>query len=113
MTLPSSRTHAVRVQTESTNAHKTLESLSNPIRRLILQRLAVGPGTFTQTMMASHLNDSSKTAFHLNSLTESGLIVHSVRGPYRLTPRGKGAIKILKSINGLYSVKRSRKRSFP
>jgi CheY-like chemotaxis protein/DNA-binding transcriptional ArsR family regulator len=94
---------AVRASIVSADAHTTLESLSNPIRRLVLRRLSEGSCTFMQAMEAAHIDDTSKIAFHLRKLTESGLVAHLARERYQLTDRGKGAIKILGSIDDLDS----------
>lgn len=104
---------AVRASIVSNDAAATLESLSNPVRRLVLRRLAEGPCSFTQAMEAAHLDDTSLIAFHLRKLTSSGLITHLARERYELTPRGKGAIKILTSIDELDSAKGSGNRIFP
>ena len=104
---------AVQASIVSADAHTTLESLSNPIRRLVLRRLAEGSCSFTQAMEAARVNDTSKIAFHLRKLAESGLVAHLARERYRLTPRGKGAIKILNSIDDLDSRKGSGNRIFP
>lgn len=92
---------AVRASIVSADAHTTLESLANPVRRMVLHRLSEGPCTFTQAMEAAHIDDTSLIAFHLRKLTESGLVAHSPRERYRLTARGKGAIQILTSIDEL------------
>jgi DNA-binding response OmpR family regulator/DNA-binding HxlR family transcriptional regulator len=109
-----SATGALAVQSSivSADAHSTLESLSNPIRRLVLHRLSEGPITFMQAMEAAHLDDTSKISFHLRKLTESGLVAHLAGERYRLTPRGKGAITILNSIDDLDSGKGSGNRIF-
>ncbi|MCI4342425.1 MAG: response regulator [Thermoplasmata archaeon] len=104
---------AVRASIVSADAHTTLESLGNPIRRLVLKRLAEGACSFTQAMDAAHIDDTSKIAFHLRKLTESGLVAHLAGERYKLTMRGKGAIKILNSIDDLDSVKGSGNRIFP
>jgi DNA-binding response OmpR family regulator/DNA-binding HxlR family transcriptional regulator len=104
---------AVRASIVSADAHTTLESLSNPIRRLVLHRLADGPCTFSQAMTAARIDDTSKIAFHLRKLTESGLVAHLAGERYRLTPRGRGVIKVLSSINDLDSGKGSGNRVFP
>jgi CheY-like chemotaxis protein/DNA-binding HxlR family transcriptional regulator len=104
---------AIRASIVSADAHTTLESLGSPIRRLVLHRLADGPCSFTQAMEAAHLDDTSKIAFHLRKLTESGLVAHIARERYRLTPRGRGAIVILRSIDDLDSGKGSGNRVFP
>jgi CheY-like chemotaxis protein/DNA-binding HxlR family transcriptional regulator len=104
---------AVRASIVSADAHTTLESLANPIRRLVLHRLAEGPCSFTQAMGAAHLDDTSLIAFHLRKLTDSGLVTHLARERYRLTPRGRGAIKILNSIDELDSAEGSGNRVFP
>jgi len=103
---------AVRSSIVSADAHATLESLSNPIRRLVLRRLAGGPISFMQAMQAAHLDDTSKISFHLRKLTESGLVAHSAGERYHLTPRGKGAIEILGSIDELDAGKQSGNRVF-
>jgi CheY-like chemotaxis protein/DNA-binding HxlR family transcriptional regulator len=104
---------AVRAAIVSADAESTLDSLSNPIRRLVLRRLADGSSSFMQAMEAAHIDDTSKIAFHLRKLTEAGLIAHEARERYRLTPRGKGAVKILSSIDSLDSGKGSGNRIFP
>jgi CheY-like chemotaxis protein len=104
---------AVRASIVSADAHTTLESLGNPIRRLVLKRLSEGACSFTQAMEAAHIDDTSKIAFHLRKLTESGLVAHLAGERYKLTMRGKGAIKILNSIDDLDSVKGSGNRIFP
>jgi DNA-binding transcriptional ArsR family regulator len=104
---------AVLASIVSADAHETLESLSNPIRRLVLRRLAAGPISFMQAMDAAHLDDTSKIAFHLRKLTASGLVVHAAGERYRLTPRGRGAIRVLRSIDDLDSGKGSGNRIFP
>jgi FixJ family two-component response regulator len=104
---------AVRASIGSVDAHLTLESLANPIRRLVLRRLAEGPTTFTQAMKASHLKDTSKIAFHLRKLAQSGLVTHASRQGYRLTPRGIGATQILSSIYDLDSPTGSGNMAFP
>ncbi|HXQ49175.1 MAG TPA: response regulator [Thermoplasmata archaeon] len=104
---------AVRASIVSADAHTTLESLSNPIRRLVLRRLSEGPCSFTQAMEAARLTDTSKISFHLRKLTESGLVGHLTGDRYRLTSRGKGVIKILSSIDDLDSGRGSGNRIFP
>jgi len=104
---------AVQASIGSVDAHLTLESLANPIRRLVLRRLAEGPCTFTQAMTASNLNDTSKIAFHLRKLSQSGLVARATRQRYCLTPRGRGATRILSSIYDLDSRKGSGNLVFP
>jgi len=109
-----SATGAIAVQASivAADAHATLGSLSNPIRRLVLRRLAEGPCTFTQAFEAAQLDDTSKIAFHLRKLVESGLVTHSIDQPYRLTSRGKGVIEILGEIDRLDSEQGSGNRIF-
>lgn len=104
---------AVRASIVSAEAGVTLDSLANPIRRLVLRRIAEGPCSFTQAMEAAHIDDTSLIAFHLRTLSEGGLITHEPRERYRLTPRGNGAIKILTSIDELDSGEGSGNRIFP
>jgi ActR/RegA family two-component response regulator/DNA-binding HxlR family transcriptional regulator len=104
---------AVRSSIVSADSGETLDSLASPIRRLVLRRLAQGPCSFTQAMEAAHLTDTSKIAFHLRTLTGSGLVAHVGQERYRLTSRGRGAIEILNSIDDLESAKGSGNRVFP
>jgi CheY-like chemotaxis protein/DNA-binding transcriptional ArsR family regulator len=104
---------AVRSSIAAADAASTIESLGSPIRRLVLRRLAEGPCGFTQAMEAAHVDDTSKIAFHLRKLTESGLVAHIARQRYGLTPRGQGAIEILSSIDALDSGRGSGNRAFP
>jgi DNA-binding response OmpR family regulator len=103
---------AVRASIVAADAHTTLESLSNPIRRLVLRRLADGPCTFMQALEAAQIEDTSKIAFHLRKLVESGLVAHAAEEPYHLTPRGIGAISILGEIDQLDSGKGSGNQIF-
>ncbi|MGA8663915.1 MAG: response regulator [Thermoplasmata archaeon] len=104
---------AVRASIVSSDARTTLDSLANPIRRLVLRRLSDGSCSFMQAMEAAHLDDTSLIAFHLHKLTESGLVAHVARERYQLTPRGKGAVQILNSIDDLDVGKGSGNRIFP
>ncbi|MCI4331075.1 MAG: response regulator [Thermoplasmata archaeon] len=103
---------AVRASIVAADAHTTLEVLSNPIRRLVLRRLGDGPCTFMQAMEAAQLDDTSKIAFHLRKMVESGLIEHDGNLPYRLTPRGTGAVDVLSEIDQLDSERGSGNRIF-
>jgi len=78
----------------SEETHATLEALSNPIRRKVLQRLGDGPGSFGEAMAAAGLDDSPKMAFHLRRLVEAGLLLHEGE-TYRLTARGEAATRLL------------------
>lgn len=104
---------AVRASIVSADAHATLESLASPVRRLVLHRLSEGPATFTQAMEAARLDDTSVIAFHLRKLTESGLVAHVARERYRLTVRGRGAVRVLKSVDELDAGRGSGNRVFP
>jgi DNA-binding HxlR family transcriptional regulator len=92
---------AVRDSVASADAHSTLEWISSPIRRLVLRRLGEGECTFTQTLEAAHLDDTSLIAFHLRKLAEAGLVEHGPAKRYRLTERGRGAVEILEGIDRL------------
>jgi predicted ArsR family transcriptional regulator len=69
--------------------------------------LAQGPCTFTETLKASRVEDTSKFAFHLRKLSESGLVEHTPKKKYRLTRRGEEAVAILYGIDRLDSAKKS------
>jgi CheY-like chemotaxis protein len=104
---------AVRASIVSTDAHATLGALSSPIRRRVLRRLVDGPTTFSQALEAAGLEDTSKIAFHLRKLRESGLITHLPGKRYHLTERGRGAVQVLNLINELDPGEGSGNRTFP
>jgi DNA-binding HxlR family transcriptional regulator len=104
-TFPTTRTLVPRASFVAMDAQTTLESLAGPIRRRILRRLLVGPCSFTETLKAARLEDTSKIAFHLRKLSESGLIEHAPKKKYRLTRRGEEAIAVLDAIDHLDSDK--------
>ncbi|HEV8049920.1 MAG TPA: response regulator [Thermoplasmata archaeon] len=104
---------AVRSSIVSADSAATLDALASPIRRLVLHRLTEGSSTFSQAMDAAHLTDTSKIAFHLRKLVNAGLVAHYARQRYRLTERGRGAIEVLASIDGLDSGVASGNRVFP
>jgi len=103
---------AVRASIASLDAPATLDSLANPIRRLVLRRLAEGDCTFSEALEAAHLDDTSKIAFHLRKLVESGLIEHAPEKLYRLSDRGKGAVAILRGIDRIDSEQAGSNRVF-
>jgi ActR/RegA family two-component response regulator len=72
----------------------TMEALSNPIRRSVLQRAGAGPISFTQALEAAGLDDSPKLAFHLRRLVEEGLLGH-VDETYRISARGEELLRLL------------------
>ena len=76
----------------------TLEALSNPLRRAVLRRAAVGPCSFTEAMRAAGLDDSPKLSFHLRKLVEDGLLAHPGE-EYRITARGEEAIRLLGELD--------------
>jgi CheY-like chemotaxis protein/DNA-binding HxlR family transcriptional regulator len=103
---------AVRASLVTATPHTTLETLSSPIRRVILRRLADGPCSFTQAMEATQLDDTSKIAFHLRRLTESGLVHHTPGQVYLLSEQGTRAIAILNGIEQLDSDTGNKNRIF-
>ncbi len=92
--------------------HAALEALANPIRRKILERLAVGPASFGETMEAAGLDDSPKMAFHLRKLVETGLAVHEGEA-YRLTTRGEASVRLLADATFLPPAGDSGNLAFP
>ena len=92
--VPPSAAIAVGSAVASDETHGTLEALANPIRRKVLERLALGPGSFGEVMAAAGLDDSPKMSFHLKRLTEAGLLLHEDER-YRLTARGDAAVGLL------------------
>ncbi len=85
---------AVGAAVAADETHTALEALANPIRRKILERAADGPASFGEAMTAAGLDDSPKLSFHLRKLVDAGLLVHEEE-LYRLTSRGKAAVRLL------------------
>lgn len=77
-----------------------LEALAHPTRRRVLLRLSDGTASFGQAMEAAGLEDSPKLSFHVRRLEEEGLIAH-LSGGYRLTPKGQGAVRVLREVERL------------
>ncbi len=80
----------------------TLEALSNPIRRAVLQRAGQGPISFTQALEAAGIDDSPKLSFHLRRLVEEGMLGHA-NDQYRISARGEESLKMLAQWDALAS----------
>ncbi len=89
-----SQAAAVGAAVAADETHTALEALANPIRRKVLERAANGPASFGEAMAAAGLDDSPKLSFHLRKLVDAGLLVHE-GDVYRLTARGKAAVRLL------------------
>ncbi|MCI4347156.1 MAG: response regulator [Thermoplasmata archaeon] len=98
---------ALRTAVTSPAVQSALEALSSPIRRRVLYRLAEGSGSFSDAMHAAELDDSPKLAFHLHRLVGEGLIAH-LGDKYRLTPKGKDAVAILREMENVAAGKGTR-----
>ncbi len=90
----------------------TLEALSNPIRRSVLQRAGQGPVSFTQALDAAGIDDSPKLAFHLRRLVDEGLLGHS-GDQYRITVRGEESLRLLSEWDTLPATSRASSAAFP
>lgn len=84
----------VRARLASESTRMTLEAISNPVRRSILRRASQGPCTFSEAMAAAGIEESPKLSFHLHRLEDDLLLAHA-GNDYRITPRGREAIRIL------------------
>ncbi len=102
----------VRAAVSAARVHGVLGALSNPLRRHILRRLEDGPTSFTEVMRAAGIDDSPKLSFHLRTLQEDGLILHSGEA-YRLSPNGKEAVRLLKEVDEMGSKEEGRVMLFP
>jgi len=78
----------------------TLEALSNPIRRAVLQRAGQGPISFTQALEAAGIDDSPKLSFHLRRLVDEGLLGHA-NDLYRISARGEESLRMLSEWDSL------------
>jgi FixJ family two-component response regulator/DNA-binding HxlR family transcriptional regulator len=101
-----SQVEALRTAVTAPAVQTALEALSSPIRRRVLYRLAKGPATFSQAMQAAELDDSPKLAFHMHRLNDEGLIAH-LHEKYRLTPKGRSAVAILREMEDVAAGKGS------
>ena len=90
----------------------TLEALSNPIRRAVLQRAGQGPISFTQALEAAGLDDSPKLAFHMRRLVDEGLLGHSGE-EYRISTRGQESLKLLARWDELAAEGRTSSAALP
>ncbi len=102
----------IRTAVSAARVHGMLGALANPLRRHILRRLAEGPTSFTEVMRAAGIDDSPKLSFHLRTLQEDGLIVHSAEA-YRLSPNGEEAVRLLKEVDELGAKEEGRVLLFP
>ncbi len=96
----------------ASETHSALEALANPIRRKVLFRLSDGKASFGEVMAAAGLDDSPKLSFHLRKLVEAGLLLHE-GDVYRLSPRGKAAVRLLTDAMFLPPAKASANLAFP
>jgi CheY-like chemotaxis protein len=93
----------LRAAVVESSTRATLEALSNPLRRAVLRRAAVGPCSFTEAMRAAGLDDSPKLSFHLRKLVEDGLLAHPGE-EYRITARGEESIRLLAELDAAASI---------
>jgi ActR/RegA family two-component response regulator len=90
----------------------TLEALSNPIRRAVLERAGKGPISFTQALDAAGLDDSPKLAFHLRRLVDEGMLGHA-NDVYRISARGEESLKLLSQWDTLAAAGPSASAALP
>lgn len=90
----------------------TLEALSNPIRRAVLQRAGQGPISFTQALEAAGIDDSPKLAFHLRRLVEEGLLGHD-HEQYRISTRGQASLRLLSEWDTLAATSATASAALP
>ncbi|MCI4317025.1 MAG: response regulator [Thermoplasmata archaeon] len=90
----------------------TLDALSNPIRRAVMQRAGRGPVSFSQGLEAAGLDESPKLSFHLRRLVEEGLLLHHEE-QYRITERGRDALHLLAEWDEVASSGRTANAAIP
>jgi CheY-like chemotaxis protein/DNA-binding HxlR family transcriptional regulator len=98
---------ALRTAVTAPAVQTAIEALSSPIRRRVLFRLTKGPASFSEAMHAAELDDSPKLAFHMHRLMDEGLIDH-LHEQYRLTPKGRSAVTILREMEDVAAGKGAR-----
>jgi DNA-binding NtrC family response regulator len=77
----------------------TLASLSNPIRRNIIQYLHLKSASrLMEITRALNIEDHTKVVFHLKTLRESGIIEQDREKSYFLTKEGERIIALLKVL---------------
>jgi DNA-binding NtrC family response regulator len=77
----------------------TLSSLSNHIRRHIIQLLGLaGRMRFMEITRELKIEDHTKVVFHLRMLRDAGIIDQDEKKAYLLTPEGVKAIECLKIL---------------
>ncbi len=81
-----------------------LSSLSNPIRRNIIQLLRVKPGArLMEITRELDIEDHTKVIFHLKMLKEAGIIEQDKEKAYCLTNEGERTIGLLKVMEDYLS----------
>jgi len=80
-----------------------LRALLHPMRRKILSVLSSGSLTFTAIWRATGARDPTSVNFHLKKLKSTGMLVQDSSKLYRITPLGREAVSLMKSIQELGS----------
>lgn len=73
-------------------------SLSNPLRRKILEHLGDGAKGFAVILEYVKADDPSKLAFHLRKLKSDGLIGQDEDKKYYLSKKGREALEVLRRV---------------
>jgi len=75
-----------------------LRALLHPMRRKILSILSRGSLTFTAIWKSTGAKDPTSVNFHLKKLKKMGMLVQDSSKLYRITPLGREAVSLMKSI---------------
>lgn len=94
------------------NLDEAFASLSNPIRRNILQLLGRHPTLrLTELALELSIRDHTKVAFHLRTLKKSGMVTQMRDKSYCLTDMGKRLLSGLYDLKGRLSNAKERKEA--
>lgn len=83
----------------SVDIENVISSLNNAIRRGVIIHLNKGRYSFTEIMKAIGVDDPTKLNFHLRKLRSSKVLKQDDKKRYFLTPIGKKALNVLKSLD--------------
>lgn len=91
-------------RTKKMDIDQAFASLSNPIRRSILNMLSSSSGMKLSEITENlKISDNTKVSYHLRMLIDSGLIIQDYKKRYGLSPAGEKVIESLKIINNYLS----------
>jgi len=98
------RANKIRVDMKKIKLEQVFFSLSNPIRRNIVELLGIGINKHLMEIVKElGIDDHTKVAFHLRVLKTSGIIEQGKEKSYSLTNGGEKILDSLKVLENYFS----------